>query len=345
MSNRQSRKYILTINNPEDNNFKQDKIKDILKDNFKSLIYYCMSDEIGGTTKTYHTHIFMQFSSPVRFNQIKRYFPTAHIENSRGTSFENRDYIFKKGKWKNSDKSETNLPDTHFELGTIPDEKPGRRTDLKELYQAIKDGLSNSDILEAFPHYMTRISDIDRTRKVIYEEKYRKIFREVKTTYIYGPTGIGKTRSIMETFGYENVFRVTDYKHPFDSYNLENVILFDEYNSNFRIQNMLYYLDGYPLEISARYSNKVAGFTKVFILSNLSLKQQYVDIQQKSSNLWKAFMRRINGIYLLNSEGFYPYRYPKKVGKRTLVKDTKPMSLEEVIESDFVTFSNSDLSK
>ena len=66
----------------------------------------------------------------------------------------------------------------------------------------------------------------------------------------------------MELYGYENVYHVTNYDHPFDDYRGQNVILFDEFRSSLPVADMLKYLDGYPLMLPCRYSNKVACYTK-----------------------------------------------------------------------------------
>ena len=84
----------------------------------------------------------------------------------------------------------------------------------------------------------------------------------------------------MEQYGYSNVFRVTDYEHPFDGYKGQDVIVFEEFRSSLRIGDMLNYLDGYPVELRCRYSNKQACFTKVYIISNISLRDQYRDLQR-----------------------------------------------------------------
>ena len=71
-------------------------IIEIIKNNFKTITYFCMADEKGST---YHTHIFIVFSSRVRFSMIKRYFQEAHIEKCRGSVSDNVNYIKKTGKW------------------------------------------------------------------------------------------------------------------------------------------------------------------------------------------------------------------------------------------------------
>ena len=77
----------------------------------------------------------------------------------------------------------------------------------------------------------------------------------------------------MDKHGYKNVFRVTNYAHPFDGYRGERVLLFDEFRSSLPLADMLKYLDGYPLMLPCRYADKVACFTEVYIISNIPLEQ------------------------------------------------------------------------
>ncbi len=341
----QSRKYLLTINNPQEKNLSHDIIRKTLEENFQSLIYYCLSDEVGGKEQTHHTHIFILFSSPVRFSTIKNNFPTAHIDKSRGTTKENRDYVFKEGKWQSTEKSETNLNETHFEYGELPDEKPGRRSDLNELYQSIKDGQSNAEILETNPSSLVLLNHIDRTRKIILEEKFRTTWRDVKVTYIFGTTGVGKTRTVMEHFGYTNIYRVTDYEHPFDSYGQQPVLLLDEFAGQIQIQSLLNLLDGYPLELPCRYANKVACFTRVFIISNLPLSQQYFSEQYDYPEVWNALLRRIHSLYEFSENSCYTYADIRFGGKKNsnhsnIVRVGDPLSIADVISLDFISCFN-----
>ena len=57
-TNTQSRKWMLTINNPQACELDHERIREILS--LFSPDYFCMADEIA-TTGTYHTHIFLYF--------------------------------------------------------------------------------------------------------------------------------------------------------------------------------------------------------------------------------------------------------------------------------------------
>ncbi len=67
----QSRKWQLTINNPQDHGMTHDEIIDRTQKFNPS--YMCLADEIG-EQGTYHTHVFFCSSSPMRFGTVKKRF-------------------------------------------------------------------------------------------------------------------------------------------------------------------------------------------------------------------------------------------------------------------------------
>lgn len=290
-----SRKWLITINNPIDKGYSHDCIKGIMNE-FKNCLYWCMSDEVGNEGGTYHTHLFICCSGAVRFSTLKKRFEGAHFDVSKGTASENRNYVFKEGKWSGSDKEDTRIEGTQEEWGECPVERQGQRNDITDLYAMIKEGLTNYEIMESNPQYMLQLDKIERARQVVLEDRYKKEWRTLSTTYIYGDTGAGKTRSVMEQYGYDNCYRVTDYEHPFDGYKGQDIIIFEEFRSSLRIGDMLNYLDGYPVELRCRYSNKVACFTKVYLISNIPLTDQYTELQKVQSETWQAFLRRIHKV-------------------------------------------------
>ena len=92
----QSFMYQLTINAPLEKGYIHEHIVEIIRSNFKTITFFCMADEEGSM---YHTHVFVVFTSRVRFSMVKRYFPEAHIERCRGSVSDNVNYIKKSGKW------------------------------------------------------------------------------------------------------------------------------------------------------------------------------------------------------------------------------------------------------
>lgn len=304
--NRRSRKFQITINNPDKHkNCSHDDIKKIME-RWDNIIYYCMCDEIGTQEETLHTHIFVQYKNPVYFNSIKSAFEKAHIEEAKGTVQENRQYIRKEGKWEKTEKEHFNLKDTFEEFGTIQPEGQGRRTDLADLYQMIKDGYNNIEILEINPDNILNLQQIDKARLEILYTRYKGERRtDICVTYVSGSTGLGKSRDILDMHMDENVYRVTDYKHPFDSYSGEDVIVFEEFRSDLLIGSMLNYLDIYPIQLPARYNNKQACYHYVYIVSNWKLEDQYKNVMLEQPETYKAFLRRIHNVRLYKKLGKY----------------------------------------
>lgn len=214
----------------------------------------------------------------------------AHSEAAHGSSQENRDYIAKDGKWADDVKHGTKVDDTFEEWGEMPADSHSRRNEYTEIIDRIRDGATNAEILLENPDFFRVMRDVEYVRQMLKAEEYREKWRNIETVYIWGNTGVGKTRFVMDGCGYSNVYAVNDYKHPFDGYLGENVMLFDEFNSNFRIQDMNNYLDGYPLSLPARYSNKVACYERVFIISNIDLWEQYHQERLNQRSVWDAFI-------------------------------------------------------
>lgn len=296
-----SRKYQLTINNPADHGFDHETIKETLAA-LTGCIYWCMCDEVG-EQGTPHTHLYVAFQNAKEFQTIHRRFYGVHIEAARGTHQENRDYIRKEGKYQDTDKADTNLPDTFEESGQLPAESDRRMKQSEAILAMIEAGASNAEILRAYPSAMNRLPRIEQARQTLLEEKYRDAFRGLQVIYIWGKTGVGKTRGIMERYGYRNVYRVTNYKNPFDGYKGEPVILFDEFRSSLPLEDMLKYMEGYPLNLPARFSDRAACFEAVYVVSNIPMEKQYPQVQLEEPETWAAFLRRFERIYELQPAG------------------------------------------
>lgn len=301
--NSQSRKWQLTINNPQEHNITDELIKETLLKFVPD--YYCMCKEIGNETKTLHIHIFIYSKSPIRFTTIKNRFPTAHIEKAYGTIQDNIDYVRKTGKFENTDKAETSIEGSFIEYGVVPSELIEKDATMGKLIENIKDGKPTIEIIEDNPKLAFKIIDIERIRQAYLNDQYSKENRDIICTYIFGESGIGKTFSIFKKYGAENIARITNYNSSngimnFDNYDKsQDVLVFEEFHSQISIENMLNYLDVYPIKLPARYNNKVACYTKVYITSNVPFESQYAEYKMdlKKYAVYQAWCRRIHNIY------------------------------------------------
>ena len=297
-----SRKYQITINNPLDHGYTHEKIKQILN-SLTSVEYWCLCDETG-ENGTSHTHAYFVARNQIMFSTLQPRFYGAHIEPANGSNQENRDYIRKDGKWLTDAKRETNHAETFEESGELPPDRATGKKETAEIYELVKDGASNYEIMEQYPNAMNRLDRVEQARQTILAERYKNEYRTLEVTYIYGDTGVGKTRGVMEEYGYSNVYRVTNYAHPFDGYKGQDVIMFEEFRSSLPISDMLNYLDGYPCILPCRYADKQACYTKIFIVTNTPLEKQYPNVQLENPDAWQPFKRRINRVVPMFATGF-----------------------------------------
>ena len=195
----------------------------------------------------------------------------------------------------------------------------GQRNDLIEFKNAVLSGATYDELLENHISTIARhdkfYQDLKRHKQ---ELEFMSKFRELQVYYIYGNAGTGKTSSVYEKYGFENIYSVDDYKHPFDEYNGEDVLLLDEYRSNFEITYFLKLLDRYPLKLRARYGNKVACYTKVYIISNVPLNEQYPNLDETTR---QALDRRIQKIIHYYNLGIYTERFNNNVNPQIKLED------------------------
>ena len=300
----QSRKWGVTINNPDKVCLDREKLIAALGE--LPYLYACFCFEVG-EKGTLHVHIYIYSPAPMRFSRIKKVFPTAHIERARGNHSENIDYITKSGKWVETDKAETNLPETFWESGEPPEDQPGKEDKKRKLIEMVNSGMTNAEILEEDPSYAYQIKHMNEIRQTLIEAEYKVKDRDVQVTFVTGATGTGKTRDIHEMYGAENICRITNYRNNgqvyFDSYHAEDVIVFEEFTGQIPITDMLNYLDRYPLKLPARYMDRQACYTKVYITSNMSLYRLYPEVQYDSPETWYAFLRRISTVITYDAAG------------------------------------------
>lgn len=295
-----TRRWVITIHNPQDIGLTHDKIKSILKQ-FPSLVYWCMSDEIGLKTKIYHTHLYICSKNGIRFSTLKnRFHSSIHLENAVRSSEEIRNYMFKAEKWEKSKKAITRVEGTQEEWGTLPDD--GLKHTKKEekfygtLYKLIEDGLSDAEIIAYNPNYIPMISKFPIIRNAIRTKDFTDSRRTIKVVYVWGAYRWDKVREIRNTYGDENVYSIADYNHPFEDYDCQDVLILEEYFQDFEFKMLMHYLQEYPVKLSARYSNKVSCFTKVFIVSEHPLQDQYYEQQYKENIYYKNFLEKITKV-------------------------------------------------
>jgi hypothetical protein len=159
----------------------------------------------------------------------------------------------------------------------------GRRTDINALRRAIQDGKTPDDILldDRLSPLMASSSVmryVDRLFISVNAQRWSREQRDIQVHYIWGDTGVGKTRYVYEHYQPSDIYVAhMGSRDPFSNYMFQHVLVLDEFRSQAPISNLLQMLDRYPYEVDRRYEDTWAAWDEVYILSNWSLDAQYRD--------------------------------------------------------------------
>lgn len=338
-TNIQRDKFFLTINSPLDYDYTHENIFKIAFWEFPSFQYAAVVDEKGSN---FHTHVFLIFNSRVRWSTVQKHFPHAHIDVVKGSIEEVLEYMKKDGKWlDNEKKQEQKIEGSFEEQGKLPEKRKEKNTLLSELYAMVLEGKTNSEIINENTDYIAYLDLMDRVRTTMLIDQNRSERRlDLRNIYVFGKTGTGKTRMVLDRHEDKNVFRVTDYKHPFDNYNMESVLCLEEFRNSLPLAQCLQLMDIYMVELSARYSNKLGIYKTLYMVSNWALEKQFTESRAEDMESYEAFKRRIH--YVLEyAGGHLVYAWTGKDYFRGINRDHKGAILfdtKNIVESNWMEF-------
>ena len=238
-----------------------------LRDYAKSECEYVrFGHEVCPTTGREHIQGWLQWSNPRSVASFWKRFNHPHIEPRYGNVSSNQDYTAKEGKWE--------------EFGEPP--KQGARTDWSRAH-ALLQRSSVAEVIADQPHLLPTIRALERFQQIAHQPTSR----DVKTIYIHGPAGCGKTKAIYDTFGTSAYWKPNG--EWFDGYNGEQVLVLDDYYGDLPYSQLLRVLDRYPLRVPIKGGFVAANWTTVLITSNARFADQYHAIPDTS-----ALARRVH---------------------------------------------------
>lgn len=194
-----------------------------------------------------------------------------------------------------------------FEFGTIDrhekeDSHQGERTDLARLKARAEAGETVNQILLSEDGALAAryLGWLRATCEAAQAKRYRTAVRDgLEVNYLHGETGTGKTTYVYEHEGIGATYTVTDYGHPFDNYEGEPVLLLDEFTGQLAMPVALKVLDKWPVQLSARYANKWAAYSRVWVVSNLPPADLYTYSPESQR---RAFFRRFQHFYRMGED-------------------------------------------
>lgn len=232
-----------------------------------------------------HWQIYIEVENAVRASTLKKKFPKGHFEVRRGSVQQAYNYCSK------SDTREGE-PFANGDISVFLE----KSMKLRDYVDLIERGMTVTDIITSYPMsviFERQLSTLQKHRRMV-EAKVGR--RDLQVHYLWGKSGVGKTHSIYEKYGYANVFMVSDYKNPFDGYDGESVLVFDEFRSQIQVSIMLKLLDPYPTELSARFNNSWAAYNTVYVVSNIPLEGQFPNVKATEPETWQAFRNRFDSV-------------------------------------------------
>lgn len=232
--------------------------------------YVVIGKEVG-ESGTPHLQGYIEFPNAKRLDTLKNMSQKIHWECRKGTSTQAADYCKK---------------DKNFEeRGEIS--RQGSRTDLNEIGSRILSGASVQEIMEENPGAYIKFS---RGIQALKNSTLSHRSEKPTVNWIWGRTGIGKTRSVYDKHGADNIYMKANTKW-WDGYNQEEVILIDDIDpAKWNTRELLKLLDRY------KYDGEVKGGTV-----KINSPHIYITCDKPPNEFWSGhiqeqILRRIDNV-------------------------------------------------
>lgn len=266
----------------------------------RSLIRYtCFQLEIGQTTGRRHCQGYIYLQSARRLGFVKRLIGefgidtiygrqlSPHIERSRGTPQQNREYC---------SKADTAVVGTYREIGELP--RQGARSDLTELAEAIAEGGDIHDIAAQFPTEFIKYSKGIQALKTALSSKPRSPSVDPTVYWWFGPTGTGKSRLAFET--YPDAYIKMPTNKWWDGYESQTTVILDDYRPTMcPFHELLRLLDRYPMKVEFKGGSTELQAT-TFVIT--TCERPELLWQGKTTEMIDQLIRRLTEIRQFNAD-------------------------------------------
>lgn len=269
-----------------------------------------------------HWQVYIQNRTPVRFETLRSKFSKGHFEGRRGSKRQAHDYVTK-----TSTSQGVSIQSEGYEVP--PEDAATGSGTVERLRDAMMNGASAGELILGDVGAAQHLRYIREFEAELGAATHGRSLRELEVRYVFGPAGCGKTRSFYEEHGFDDVYSVSTYAHPWDRYAGESVILLDEFVGQLDLEFLLKFLDRYPLQLPARYADRWAAFSQVVMLSNQPIEAAYPGVHAAVPEQWRALTRRVTLYQYMDESGVLHDLALPEAKRRTVL----PGDVPEVTES------------
>lgn len=229
-----------------------------------------------------HVHMVLEDSGSCRFSKVKKAYPTAHLEPTKGTKKQVLQYIHKEPPY--DEKGERVLVFTSH--GNIEGNKRYALSNTNDILATIEvlieEGMTPNQIMAEDIRFRREETLI---RKCYFAKRYKETppVRTVNVIWHCGDSGSGKSYSyvkLCEEYGEDNVYFFSDFANRgvggFDGYNGEPYLFIDELKKDsLPFGVLLMITQGYRSQLHCRYANCYALWKEIHITSIFSPEDIY----------------------------------------------------------------------
>ncbi len=273
------RNVVFTWNNPDG----------MLEFDEETMVYLVYQEEIG-ESGTHHFQGYCEFTEQLVLSAAKAILGGAqtHIERRRGSQEQAIAYCKKDDtRLAGAQPQEFGTPRSQgkrMDLEAFKDEVMGNRKRKRDLLD------DHFGIMARYPKFYDTLTMMNRPERS----------ENLVVTLLFGQTGLGKTRSVMEEFGTNPDFFVAPLNNGtmwYDTYDGHSVVLLDDFSgaaSHISLCSLLRLLDRYPVLVPTKGSHTWWLPTQVFVTTNLLPKDWFK--WENRGEQYKALARRFHKV-------------------------------------------------
>ena len=249
-------------------------------DTMKLLMY---ATELCPDTNRQHLQGYVTFMNKTSLKMAKKHLnnPSIHLEQAIADYQHNLSYI--QGPYDKDGKTKP-VNDTFIQYGDPPRTNQGKRNDLQDLCQQLKDStITIQDIIDTQPgKYHLYRKTFEKITQTVQDKKYRTDM--TKGIWYYGDTGTGKSHRAFINYHPDTHYIYPNDKGWWDGYDGQDTIIINDFRGEITYNQLLQIIDKWPYQLRRRNQQpRQLTASTVIITSSLPPSRIYHNRQDEDS--------------------------------------------------------------